>query len=87
MFQLRMAIFTQCQENFSVSTNDEETAPCESIFMRCIANSFSYTVRNFECEGVCGRKKPARSPKRIVMTPSMKNMNGLDGVLRTIDLI
>lgn len=52
VFQLRMAIFTQCHENFSVSTDEEDTAPCESMFMRRTAKYFSSWARNFECDGV-----------------------------------
>lgn len=77
VFQFKSATLTQCQENFSVSTEEAETAPWESRFMRFMAKARSSAVRNFACEGVCGRKKAAMMPKRMVMAPSMKKINGL----------
>lgn len=77
VFQFRTAILTQYQENFSESTS-EVAAPWESSCMRWIAAIFSSGVRNLEFEGVCGRKNMVRMPKRMVIAPSTKKMNGLD---------
>jgi hypothetical protein len=77
VFQLKAASFTQCQENFSESISVAEVVYSESSFILRFAAWRSSSVRNLQCDGVCGRKKIVKIPKSIVVAPSTKKMKGL----------
>jgi hypothetical protein len=64
----KIAIFTQCQSNFS-SFTEVLVVPWLSACMRARAAERSSSERNLASEGVCGRKKQAIRPNTTVMAP------------------